>query len=367
MVEEEERGINVERNFRLYDEDNPDSQSVKCRNFLDFLKALAIDMVREHWLYKRITQPSFVKIRIIGFILCFILFLVIKAMLGINLRASAITLSLYGAANGTYYYLRYRNSKCAYIMAIIGVILIISQIITDGVLDSSTLTSNKSLLTIYIIVLYCHLQLDCVFSYIMEYPSALLVFLVFCIIYPFYYCIYKAELEENEKRREERRRRRIQMELEAPRRPEERNLERIPPPYEPADMNSSAPLHIIIPDEHPRSASFEGSFHGIPEPEPTKFVHQMTGFKFQSRAASQRFEEKVKSTAVRRMCIICLEEFVRGERIAQLQCHKTHIFHSDCINAWKSKNNQCPLCRAIGQEVVLKEYTASVAQPPTQV
>ena len=47
-------------------------------------------------------------------------------------------------------------------------------------------------------------------------------------------------------------------------------------------------------------------------------------------------------------CSICLEDFKEiDSMITPLPCANTklHIFHTDCIKAWLSKENKCPLCK----------------------
>ena len=33
-------------------------------------------------------------------------------------------------------------------------------------------------------------------------------------------------------------------------------------------------------------------------------------------------------------CPICMKVFEENENVVQLQCHKTHIFHDDCLEKW---------------------------------
>lgn len=50
----------------------------------------------------------------------------------------------------------------------------------------------------------------------------------------------------------------------------------------------------------------------------------------------------------RRECIICLRKFKYFElkkNITCLPCHKTHIFHKECIKKWFTfSNGTCPYC-----------------------
>mmetsp|Transcript_21727 Transcript_21727/g.44799 ORF Transcript_21727/g.44799 Transcript_21727/m.44799 type:complete len:230 (-) Transcript_21727:196-885(-) len=64
---------------------------------------------------------------------------------------------------------------------------------------------------------------------------------------------------------------------------------------------------------------------------------------------------RAAETSVRRMvegegsheCCICLDGYEAGETVCwskEDECN--HIFHKDCITAWLSDNDDCPLCRA---------------------
>lgn len=64
---------------------------------------------------------------------------------------------------------------------------------------------------------------------------------------------------------------------------------------------------------------------------------------------------RAAETSVRRMvegegsheCCICLDGYEAGETVCwskEDECD--HIFHKDCITAWLSDNDDCPLCRA---------------------
>ena len=52
--------------------------------------------------------------------------------------------------------------------------------------------------------------------------------------------------------------------------------------------------------------------------------------------------EKIKNSD-NEQCIICLEEFKKGNQCLYLNC--LHLFHSHCIIAWLIKNNACPICK----------------------
>eukprot|EP00826_Nyctotherus_ovalis_P021791 TRINITY_DN170_c0_g2_i1.p1 TRINITY_DN170_c0_g2~~TRINITY_DN170_c0_g2_i1.p1 ORF type:complete len:185 (-),score=35.38 TRINITY_DN170_c0_g2_i1:154-708(-) len=46
-------------------------------------------------------------------------------------------------------------------------------------------------------------------------------------------------------------------------------------------------------------------------------------------------------------CSICIEEYVKGEEIAELPCDKRHYFHASCVMNWikEAKKVSCPICR----------------------
>lgn len=46
-----------------------------------------------------------------------------------------------------------------------------------------------------------------------------------------------------------------------------------------------------------------------------------------------------------RECSICLEEYIKGDKVAYLTC--VHNFHWNCIELWLKENNTCPQCREI--------------------
>ncbi|KAL3107320.1 hypothetical protein niasHT_017403 [Heterodera trifolii] len=45
-------------------------------------------------------------------------------------------------------------------------------------------------------------------------------------------------------------------------------------------------------------------------------------------------------------CPICLEAYETGEKVRTLPCNKKHQFHSECVDPWVEKHNNCPSCGA---------------------
>ena len=48
-------------------------------------------------------------------------------------------------------------------------------------------------------------------------------------------------------------------------------------------------------------------------------------------------------------CVVCQYEFKNGEEVTKLSCG--HLFHSDCVDTWLSKNKVCPMCH---KEIIIK-------------
>ena len=48
-------------------------------------------------------------------------------------------------------------------------------------------------------------------------------------------------------------------------------------------------------------------------------------------------------------CVVCQYEFKNGEEVTKLSCG--HLFHSECVDTWLSKNKVCPMCH---KEIVVK-------------
>ena len=45
-------------------------------------------------------------------------------------------------------------------------------------------------------------------------------------------------------------------------------------------------------------------------------------------------------------CMVCLTDFEEKDKVVQMPCNKTHIFHSLCIQQWLIKHATCPICRS---------------------
>ncbi|KAL4449773.1 hypothetical protein ABPG74_008146 [Tetrahymena malaccensis] len=66
------------------------------------------------------------------------------------------------------------------------------------------------------------------------------------------------------------------------------------------------------------------------------------------QSQQQNQEQKIPSLSEsqingKQQCSICLIEFISQEKIRQTICN--HTFHSQCLNDWLQKNDNCPICR----------------------
>ncbi|OWM76388.1 hypothetical protein CDL15_Pgr028258 [Punica granatum] len=88
------------------------------------------------------------------------------------------------------------------------------------------------------------------------------------------------------------------------------------------------------------------------------------------------YSSELKLPGLDTECVICLSEFVPGERVRLLpKCH--HGFHVRCIDKWLSAHSSCPTCRhclietcqkivgcsGTGQASSSSELTTQLAQP----
>lgn len=53
--------------------------------------------------------------------------------------------------------------------------------------------------------------------------------------------------------------------------------------------------------------------------------------------------KRVVKDGVEESCRVCLEEFMKGERVTIMPCR--HVFHEGCIETWLGTNHVCPICR----------------------
>ena len=48
-------------------------------------------------------------------------------------------------------------------------------------------------------------------------------------------------------------------------------------------------------------------------------------------------------------CVVCQYDFKNGDNVTKLTCG--HVFHTDCVDTWLSKNKVCPMCH---KEIIVK-------------
>lgn len=57
-------------------------------------------------------------------------------------------------------------------------------------------------------------------------------------------------------------------------------------------------------------------------------------------------------------CAVCLDEYVVGDLLKQLDCG--HHFHKACIDPWLKKSRICPLCKQTFNQAVNMKKVESV-------
>ena len=71
--------------------------------------------------------------------------------------------------------------------------------------------------------------------------------------------------------------------------------------------------------------------------------------KAQIRKIPRFIYQKNKYKNIDNKCVVCQYEFKNGENITKLNCG--HVFHTDCVDTWLSKNKVCPMCH---KEIIVK-------------
>ena len=79
----------------------------------------------------------------------------------------------------------------------------------------------------------------------------------------------------------------------------------------------------------------------------TDHIEEVVNNKYNKKDVSNiisKFKSKeYKGENDKHQCSVCLENIKKGEIITKLDCG--HIFHTDCINEWVSRDSTCPCCR----------------------
>ena len=67
--------------------------------------------------------------------------------------------------------------------------------------------------------------------------------------------------------------------------------------------------------------------------------------RLKQRMKKWRQVKSIGEVLVGSSCAICLDNFVKGEKIRELDCK--HEFHNDCIDLWMQNHTTCPICRKL--------------------
>lgn len=102
-------------------------------------------------------------------------------------------------------------------------------------------------------------------------------------------------------------------------------------------------------------------------PTPTRLARRVSLYYRDNNAAANDLKEKVKEKnnedGVR--CAICLEDFEPKEEVVLTPCN--HMFHEDCIVTWLTSKGQCPVCRFVILEGVVRDNPSSFNLQPTDL
>lgn len=105
-----------------------------------------------------------------------------------------------------------------------------------------------------------------------------------------------------------------------------------PPPPPPLVLRV---MHML---EDPENTGFVA---GLPEAVVTRFLKTTTSEKPTPSGGGGDTE----------LCAVCLDDLhLENLTVGILGCE--HRFHGDCIGKWLQKKNVCPLCKAVGIEIV---------------
>lgn len=72
-------------------------------------------------------------------------------------------------------------------------------------------------------------------------------------------------------------------------------------------------------------------------------------------------EEMLDETSKQAECSICMDNVTVGEEVLELPC--AHWFHGECVKAWLSEHDTCPICRT---GIMPREGSRDTARAPTE-
>eukprot|EP01022_Parablepharisma_sp_SALTPOND_P013214 TRINITY_DN1744_c0_g1_i2.p1 TRINITY_DN1744_c0_g1~~TRINITY_DN1744_c0_g1_i2.p1 ORF type:complete len:332 (-),score=-20.14 TRINITY_DN1744_c0_g1_i2:107-1102(-) len=86
---------------------------------------------------------------------------------------------------------------------------------------------------------------------------------------------------------------------------------------------------------------------------PFLFYPRIPGRRIQELGNLDSIEYTQKEHGEAPQCTLCLATFAEGDKAVLLKCHKSHLFHYDCIRLWRVHSDTCPLCRKVVNSVQL--------------
>lgn len=72
-------------------------------------------------------------------------------------------------------------------------------------------------------------------------------------------------------------------------------------------------------------------------------------------------DDMLDETTKQAECSICMDNVTVGEEVLELPC--SHWFHGECVRAWLTEHDTCPICRT---GIMPKEGSRDTARAPTE-
>ena len=92
-----------------------------------------------------------------------------------------------------------------------------------------------------------------------------------------------------------------------------------------------------------RLSALEGSAAPV---DVTATAAASTASPIEGRASAEGDRARRPTVSQPSQCSICMGDFQGGEELKMLPCSELHVFHTECIQQWLTKQSSCPLCRS---------------------
>ena len=151
-----------------------------------------------------------------------------------------------------------------------------------------------------------------------------------------------------------------------------RNVQRINPNFNPGDYEDyyqNNNINNLLPDTHMNNFGNYNDESKVEQdiidqlyPDPDKMTYEQLleleeNVGNVSKGLTKKQIKKIPKVVYNRTkfknddnkCVVCQYEFKNGEEVTKLTCG--HLFHSECVDTWLSKNKVCPMCH---KEIIIK-------------